>query len=354
LVAIWLDHVLNQAHFTTEGLYGAIKETDSGGTMARVNEADWCVMPFTGFKRDAVTYEAEFLSFEAETALFPSIRYDYPELHMTLDDVYNTYYTFAKRVPRKGLIIGNSDYARMKRLRVHLADRHIETYGIDRDAAWHIRNVTQADGKTVFYLANGNKLYGPFEIPFIGEVFFYAAAAVCVATLALELNPEAIGRGLSTLPKVRRYFTCRHDREDRLVIDDCADHPETIKAVLETIKDLYPDKKIWCLYQPGSYLRAKSLFSELKDALMLSDFLYIADIKGYPKEKSEGLHTRHIVSDMKQTHPSVYYLDPTMDMTTLLRDRVKRSDCIVTLGADGFLQQITAPLFAQPSERPVV
>ena len=119
--------------------------------------------------------------------------------------------------------------------------------------------------------------------------------------------------------------------------------------MLETVKKKYPDKKIWCLYQSGSFLRTKALFSELEEVLGLADFVYLADIKGYPKEKSEGLHIRHFVADMRRNHPQTYYFDETTDMTGLLRDRVPTSDCIVTLGVDGLCQAVVNPLL-QPSE----
>lgn len=344
MVAQWWRYVWQQGYLAADVLSDALlyewKEASAP------QEPDWFILSLHGFKRDATTYEPNLLSFDAEHITIPSFVYDYPELYTTLDDVYQSYYALVKKVPRKGLVVGNGDYPRMKRLKAHLVDRHIETYGFDRDNDWQIRDVSHEDTKTVFSLLRQRELYGPFEVPHPGKCALYAAVAVAVSSLLCDMRPETLGKGLATLPKLRRYLEIEIDREDRLIIDDKADHPETIRTVLETIRELYPDKKIWCLYEPGSYLRTKAFYNDIIQSLHLADFVYLTDIHGYPKEKSEGLNVRQLVADLKRIHTQTYYFDKTTDMSGLLDNRVARNDCIVTLGIEGLCQEITRPLIA--------
>lgn len=354
LITTWLSHVWQQAHMSADTLCHTVTDASP---LARISDTTRMLISLEGMKRDAGTYEPDFLSFSASTVIIPSIMYDYPELYMTLDDVYQAYYTFVKRIPRQGLIIGNSDWSRMKRLRTHLADRHIEAYGQERDAGWQIYDVTEGESTTMFYLKQNRQVIGPFSIPCRGRLFVYAAASVVVASLAQDLSPELIGRGLKDVPHVRRYFDVTHDRQGRPIIDDCADHPSTIEDVLLNVKALYPGKKIWCLYQSGSYLRSKSLQNDFEESLGMADFVYVADIKGQPKEKSEGLHAKHLVANLRQRHPQTYYFENEADMASLLHDRVTTQDCIVTVGAHGICQAVTARLtapVADPQEAPVI
>lgn len=341
LVASYLTHILRQGHVPINSLTSTVSIQEQ---LSGPEDSEWFVMALSGFKRDVATYEASFLSFDADMVVVPTIRYDFPELNMTLDDVYDSYYRFVKKVPRKGVIIGNSDYSRMKRLRSHLADRRIETYGHDSDAQWRIRDRTVEDGKTTFSLSFQNQLLGPITIPSVTPMATVAATAAAVAALSFEMKPEVLVRGLATLPQLKRYFEVKVDNQDRYIIDDQADHPETIAMVLQSIRDHYPVKRIWCLYQPGSYLRTKALLGDLIDSLSLADTVYIADIKGYPKEKSEGMHSRHVVAEMKRVHAQTYYIEDSTHIKNLINDRVARGDCIITLGADGVCQQAIAPL----------
>lgn len=343
LIAEWLKHVWNMGHIPSTGLADGFLVSLPENPPAP-QAGDWMMLPLCGCKRDAGSYEPDFLSFTADTVVIPRIAYDFPDLYSTLDDVYNAYYTFAKRVPRSGMIVGNGDYTRMKRLRIHLADRRIITYGFDRDVAWQIRSVEETESGTQFSLFHDRTLYGPFEIPCKGEIFIYAAAAVGTLSLIHDMKVETLAKGLASVPQLARYLSQSRDKEGRLIIDDRADHPETIESVLVTIRHQNPGKRIWCVYQPGSYLRSKALAADFETALALADYVYIGNIKGYPREKSEGLHSRHIVANMKQRHPQTHYFDDTEQMRALLKERVPSTDIIVTLGASGVCQDITAGL----------
>ncbi len=350
VIATYLQYVLQRGHFFLNALTQTVYQQTELTSLAVEKDAPWFLFPLSGFKRDASVYEANFLSIPSDIVIIPSIRYDYPEINTTLDDVYQSYYRCVKNIPRTGVVIGNSDYTRMKRLCSHLVDRHFETYGFENDAVWRIVIRSQTTDSTSFVLTKQGDSYGPFIIPYVSELMIYNTSAVVVAAILMEIKIETICEALANLPLLKRYFECFYDKEGRLIIDDQADHPETIVSVLQTIKATYPSKKIWCLYQPGSYLRTKAMAGELREALSLADIVYIADIKGYPREKSEGLHIRQLIAEFKKNHPQTYYLDEIGPMTSLLSERVTSSDCIVTLGIEGKCQKIIHPLLANESE----
>lgn len=341
LICAWLSHVWLQARLDYQGLTHCVSDV---APLAFGLDAAQFLLPLTGMKRDSHTYESDFLSFKAQKVIIPSILYDYPELATTLDEVYQAYYTFGKRIGRQGVIIGNSDWSRMKRLRIHLADRHIETYGTGRDALWHIYDVNETSEGTTFSLRNDRKLVGPFFIPHHGPLFVSSATAVIIASLLEDLSLETIQRGLKHVPKVRRYFETVIAKSGRVIIDDAADHPSTLEDVLLLVRERYPNKKIWCLYQSGSYMRSKALQSDFEASLSLADFVYIADIKGQPKEKSETLHARHLVASLRQIKPQTFYFNSASDTISLLDDRVATQDCIVALGVEGICQEVIAGL----------
>ncbi len=349
LIATWLLHVWHEIHQEVAGIPQTILTTDKSSAVYR-EASDWFVLPFSGFKRAAHTYEADFLPFESQAAIIPSIRYDYTELYSTLDEAYQAYYTFVKRVPRSGIIIGNNAYNRMKRLQSHLVDRHIETYGFERDATWHIRNIEVTDDTTTFSLARVNQLYGPFTIPCRGETALLAAVAVAALSLLYDMKIESVARALSTVPKVKRYMETALDKEGRVIIRDCADHPDNINQVFRSIREHYPDKKIWCVYQPASFLRTRAHYQDLQAALNQADTLYLGDITGYPKEKSEGLHARHLVSEMKQVHAHTYYFSDADEVARILGERVTSGDCILLLGEGACADTIIAHLFPPVSD----
>lgn len=338
IIAAWLSYVYKLAGLPTTSLTSAITQNQS---LAVTGTGEQFIIALSGMKRDWHTYEPDFLSFEPETVVIPSIMYDFPDLASTLDEVYQHYFTFAKRVGRTGVIIGNSDWSRMKRMRIHLADRRIETYGFDRDAMWQINDVSYQDSTSTFTLKNGRQLLGPFVIPMVGRHFISIVTAVIVTSIHNNISLHTIDQAIKSLPHVSRYLDESSDKLGRVFIDDCADNPATIEDILLLVKQRFPDRKIWCLYQSGSFLRSKSLQSEYESVFEMADHLYLADIKGMPKEKSEGIHARHLVAHMRELKPQTYYIESAEETARLLAERIPSSDCIVTLGAPGVCQEIT-------------
>lgn len=344
LSATFLAEIYSAGHIPAHSLTATIPVGTHSISLAQMMESEWFILPLVGFKRDATTYEADFLSFDAQIAGIPSLRFDYPELNTTLDDVYQSHYAFAKRIPRRGMIVGNSDYSRMKRLRGHLADRHIETFGGDRDALWHIEEEVHTPRGIEFSLKNGREQYGPFEIPAYSRAAISAAATAIIIALDQDIRLETIMSACKLMPPLRRFGETNTDSVGRVIIDDQADHPELISDFLDSLRVRYPSKKIWCLYQAGSYLRVKARFQELGQALAKADFVYLSPIIGYPREKTEGIDIRHLVSDMKRFHSQTYFFEDSAMMSNLLSHRVTSTDCVITLGIEGLCQQATAPM----------
>lgn len=349
LAATYLTEIFLAAGIEVSSLTTTVSISPARLSLAHPTESGWFVIPLAGFKRDASTYEADFLSFTATVAGIPSLRYDYPELNTTLDDVYQSYYAFAKRIPRKGMIVGNSDFSRMKRLHVHLADRRIVTYGDEVNSVWQIDDYALTDRGARFILKNNLLTYGPFEIPAFTKAAVSAAAMAIIIALTQEISQNYISQTLADIEPHKRMNEIKYDASGRMILDDQSDHPELIGDILRSIRLRYPSKKIWCLYQAGSYLRTKALYHELGQSLAFADFVYIAPIGGYHREKSEGVDIRQLVSDMKTFHPQTYYFDDPDSLSDLLSRRVTSTDCIVTLGIEGICQQTLLPLMTPRS-----
>lgn len=349
LAASYLSVLFAAANNQASSLTTTVSTDGNNMSLAHPSESGWFILPLAGFKRDATTYEADFLSFTASVASIPSLRYDYPELNTTLDEVYQNYYAFAKRTPRRGMIVGNSDFSRMRRLRVHLADRNIITYGEDVSSAWQIDEYTPTDHGARFSLKNNLLKYGPYEISAFTKAAISAAAAAIIIAISLDIETDLISKTIPAIGPFKRFNEIRQDVTGRTIIDDQADHPELIQDILSNIKLKYPTKKIWCLYQAGSYLRTKAFYHELGQALSLADFVYIAPVSGYYREKSEGVDIRQLVSDMKSIHSQTYYFDDADTLSQLLAQRVTSTDCIVTLGVEGKCQKTIQPLLKPDS-----
>jgi len=111
-----------------------------------------------------------------------------------------------------------------------------------------------------------------------------ALAASALAYLCDE-NPEIIKNALYNFRGVKRRMEYIIKREDLIYLDDYAHHPTELKASIQSVKALFPDKKITGIFQPHLYSRTRDFLDDFAKSLALLDQLILLEI--YPaREKA--------------------------------------------------------------------
>ena len=105
-----------------------------------------------------------------------------------------------------------------------------------------------------------------------------AAAALSVADV-LGVDPVVALAGIAQFAGTwRRLEKKGTTQSGTIVYDDYAHHPTEVRASLQALRELYPDKKISVLFQPHLYSRTKALFQEFTEAFGGADHVYFLPI----------------------------------------------------------------------------
>jgi UDP-N-acetylmuramate--alanine ligase len=104
--------------------------------------------------------------------------------------------------------------------------------------------------------------------------------ALCVAGAALELgvSSEALVNGLASFGGVGRRLEIKGEPDGVLVLDDYGHHPTAIAATLAAVRDRYPGRPVWAVYEPLTYHRTAAMVDAFADVLATADHAVIADI----------------------------------------------------------------------------
>jgi UDP-N-acetylmuramate--alanine ligase len=62
------------------------------------------------------------------------------------------------------------------------------------------------------------------------------------------------------------------------VIDDYGHHPTAIAKTLEAVRDRYPGRRVWAVYEPLTYHRTAAMLDQFAKVLTTADEVAIADI----------------------------------------------------------------------------
>ena len=124
------------------------------------------------------------------------------------------------------------------------------------------------------------------------------------------------------------------------IISDYAHHPTEIKATLKAAREKFPNKKIWCIFQPHQYQRTFYLFkdfvkvfqqaenkSELNKLIITDIYSVAGREKGDIKNK---INSKKIVKAINR--PWAIYL-PKEKIINHLKKNLKGGEVVIIMGA---------------------
>lgn len=104
-------------------------------------------------------------------------------------------------------------------------------------------------------------------------------AAMAVAHLN-GVTDEEIRRGMASFRGVERRFDFKIRTDRVALLSDYAHHPAEIRQSVQSVRELYRDRKITAVFQPHLYTRTRDFYQEFADSLSLLDEVILTDI--YP------------------------------------------------------------------------
>lgn len=194
------------------------------------------------------------------------------------------------------------------------------------------------------YLTKG-KIY--YQKKFISDFFLQLPGKENVlnflATIAvvkfLSLNILKAIKILRDFEPIKRRFNIFSLANNRIVIDDHADHPTEIKVSLKMIRQSFPNYKILLVLQPHRYSRVSLLYRDYAKSIKECDNLILlpldpANEKPIAKVSSKKIYEVIIEKKIKKQN-QVLYFDREVDKKTLfeiLKNIPLKKQVIVFMG----------------------
>ena len=210
-----------------------------------------------------------------------------------------------------------------------LAHSHLLTYtahGIEAD--YYAINVRTYNGNLFFDLRTPEGVL--FDLELDGTALFNVENAVVASAVALKcgIDQFQLRHGLKTYAGVRRRFDYRIRERQLVYIDDYAHHPREIAATLESIRYLYPGKRVVGVFQPHLYSRTRDLADEFARVLSTLDEIVMMPIYPAREKPILGVTSSMVLRKIDSMSKYLCTPDQVLDLVPALCP-----DVVVTLGA---------------------
>ena len=175
---------------------------------------------------------------------------------------------------------------------------NLYTYGLD-EGYFHAANIRIGNGELKFDYVSPLGSIADVElgvpIPINVE---NAVAAMAMAQLS-GASDDVIRERIAAFRGCDRRFDFHVKTADKVYLSDYAHHPEEIRQCALSLRKLYADRKITCIFQPHLYTRTRDFYNEFADSLSLFDEVWLLEIYPAREQPIPGVTSQLLADSMK-------------------------------------------------------
>jgi UDP-N-acetylmuramate--alanine ligase len=164
------------------------------------------------------------------------------------------------------------------------------------------------------------------------------AIAAFAAVDQIGLSESEIRLGLESYKGVKRRFDVHINTEKVVYIDDYAHHPTEISACVNSVRELFPGRKVKGIFQPHLYTRTKDHLNDFAQSLSELDEIYLLDIYPAREEPIEGITSSVLLERITSGSKNLVSKEAVVNSIS-----ANNVDILVTMGA-GDIDQLVAPI----------
>ena len=254
---------------------------------------------------EADEYDRSFLTLHPDIAVITSTDPDHLDIYSSTESFKQGFIDFTKNIKNNGLLF-------LKNKALDLINNTTSTMLYDH---------TQCTQKNIIYPTNISIQNGTYNFsinhPTLNKEIFElnmgglhnienAVVAISVA-LELKIDIDKIKKAIANFKGVKRRFEYKIKTTNQILIDDYAHHPTELKALINGIKNLYPNEPFTLVFQPHLYSRTKDFKNEFAHVLSEATQLILLPIYPAREKPIDGVNSEMLLN--KVSNPNKMLLD---------------------------------------------
>ncbi len=290
---------------------------------------------------EADEYDRSFLKLSPDVAIITSIDADHLDIYGTPENVEQAFIDFSEKIKPGGSLVIKYGIKRITDFKVE----DTSTYSItDGKAKIHINNLSINNGAYRFNVINDFWAVNNVELNMGGRHNIENAVASIGVAKYLKIDDNKIKKAVKSFKGVKRRFEYIIKNEKVVYIDDYAHHPEELRALINSAKELFPEKKCTIVFQPHLFSRTKDLAEAFAETLNLADEIILLPIYPARELPIDGVTSEMILSKIINKNKWVLEKD---ELTSWIKKN--KTALLITAGAgdiDTLVQQIKQTLLS--------
>jgi UDP-N-acetylmuramate--alanine ligase len=330
-ISTMIAHLLRDTGYGCNAFLGGI--ASNYDTNFWSHERNLCVI-------EADEYDRSFLKLSPDVAVISAMDPDHLDIYGTPEEMENAYLEFVGKIRKNGRLLVKKGLSRTD----DLLSENILTYSLsDHAADIYVNKIDIDKGSYVFDIIIKGTTYSGFVLN-IGGIHNVENMTVAVAVaIGLGIDVEKIRKAVANFSGVKRRFEYGVKNSDFVYIDDYAHHPEELRALINSVKMLYPTKKLQVVFQPHLFSRTQDLALEFASVLDMADEVVLLPIYPARELPIEGVTSSLISEKIRHAKVSILEKEEVLRSVEQNKEEMRGSVVFITAGA-GDIDRMVLPI----------
>ena len=324
-VSTMTAHILRHSGYGCNAFLGGIASNYDSNFWS--NPRPVCVI-------EADEYDRSFLKLIPDIIGITSMDPDHLDIYGTAEQMEEGFISFTQNLKPTGLLVSKKGLSRETDFKTN---QHITYHLNNAEADVYAEGLVIENG-SYRYNVVGNGWSIENMLLNMGGMHNVENSLLAIAIAKnLGIENDKIINAVNAFRGVKRRFEYVVRTASVFYIDDYAHHPEELRALINGVRSLHPEKKLTIIFQPHLYSRTRDLADGFAESLDLADETWLLPIYPARELPMEGINSNTISTKMKK---GAMHVDAKV---VLEKIKNEMPELIITAGA-GDIDKLIDPI----------
>lgn len=309
-----LAHILNKSSWKCNAFLGGISTNFKSNLL--IDESS----PFAVIEADE--FDRSFLRLSPFSSIITSADPDHLDIYGSASQFQEGFQLYAQKISKDGFLIvkeGLPFKSEAKRINYSVSSNTADFY------AQNLRIEGDQFFMDVYF---SSEVWENVELGVPG-IHNAENALACIALLvSMGMDEDEIRKGLQSFLGVKRRFEYIVRDKRFVYVDDYAHHPKEIKALIDSIRLMYPTKKVTGIFQPHLFSRTNDFMEDFAVELGKLDEVVLLPIYPARELPMEGVTSDVLLEKIENSNKKLLKPQDVIDSFS-----VDNCDVLLTIGA---------------------
>lgn len=281
--------------------------------------------------------DGSFKEFKPEISVVTNADWDHVDHYPDLESVISAFSSFIDNTKPGGTAVlcgedvGVSSILKDK----SFMGRKVLTYGFGKAWNWGAFDIRHNRGGGVsFSVRNDDKFISDIHLSVSGDHNVLNALAATAVATELSIPVSSVVETLKDFRGAKRRLQYMGNIADVDIYDDYGHHPREVAATLNTLKQMFPDRRQIVVFQPHRYTRTQAMYKEFSDVLNSADKLFLIPIYSADEEPIDGVSSDLILNYLISTgYADCQLCQGLFEAAEFVSRDLRKGDIVLTIGA---------------------